>query len=155
MRARRRPQRIQWWAWIALLAVGLAAVAAGFGWAFVILVAMAWLSVTLYRLAAPGAAPRREPEPRRMLAQPRGNVDATLGAAPTALLCELWTQTGHDIRRTYLPSTICSYAELRQAILDELTRREPEGVRRWLEEQPDRRDIRSYLHDQQSWRGEV
>lgn len=145
---RGRPGRIRWWAWVVLIAVGLAAVAAGFGWFLVILVALAWLTVTLFRMAAPGAE-SSEPRPREMLAQPRGNIDATLGEAPIDLLCELWVQTGHDIRRTYLPSTVCSYAELRQAILDELTRRDPDGVRRWLEDRPDRRDLRSYLHNQQ------
>lgn len=149
MRVRGRPRGIRWWVWIVLLVVGLAAVAAGFGWFFVILVAMSWLTVFLYRKAAPAATGSAEPQPREMLAQPRRSVDTTLSSASTALLCELWSQTGQELRRTYLPSTVCSYAELRQAILDELTRREPDGVRRWLEDEPDRRDLRAYLHDHQ------
>lgn len=151
MRERGRPRGIRWWVWIVLLVVGLAAVAAGFGWFLVILVAMSWLTVFLYRKAAPAAAGSAEPQPqpREMLAQPRRSVDTTLSSASTALLCELWSQTGQELRRTYLPSTVCSYAELRQAILDELTRREPDGVRRWLEDEPDRRDLRAYLHDHQ------
>lgn len=60
-------------------------------------------------------------------------------------------QTGHDpLRRTYLPSTVCSYAELRQAILDELTRRDPDAVSRWLGDRPDQRDPRAYLQHHQS-----
>lgn len=149
MRVRRRPRRIQWWTWIVLLTIGLAAVAAGFGWFLVILVAMAWLTVVLYRKAAPAAAAPAEPQARALLAQPRRSVEAALGRVSTQLLCELWVQTGQELRRTYLPSTVCSYAELRQAILDELTRREPDGVRRWLEDEPDRRNLRSYLPDHQ------
>jgi hypothetical protein len=149
MRAHGRPRGIQWWTWIVFLAIGLAAVAAGFGWFLVIIVAMAWLTVVLYRKAASGAAAPAEPQARELLAQPQRGVEAALGRASTQLLCELWVQTGQELRRTYLPSTVCSYAGLRQAILDELTRREPDGVRRWLEDEPDRRNLRSYLPDHQ------
>lgn len=147
MRVGRRPGPIRWWVWVTLLTVGLAAVAAGFGWFLVILVLMAWLTAALIRKASPTAPV--PPAPREMLAQPRHSVDAALGHAPTSLLCELWAETSMELRRTYLPSTMCSYAELRQAILDELTRRNPDGVRRWLDDQPDQRDLRLYVLDRQ------
>jgi hypothetical protein len=62
----------------------------------------------------------------------------------------LWLQTGREMKRTNLPSTLSSYADLRHAILDDLTARDPDGVSRWLGDQPGRRDLRTYLRDHQA-----
>lgn len=151
MRRRGRTIRIRWWVWVSLLVAGLAAVAAGLGWLLVVLLAMSWFAVMMFNRAVPmvgrlhDEVGTEDPQPRALLAQPRNRLDAVLGDVPSSTLCRLWEQTSQDLRRTYLPSTVCSYAELRAAILDELTRRHPDGVRRWLGDQPYRRDLSSYL----------
>jgi hypothetical protein len=148
MRENGRSIRISWWVWVALLLVGLATGAAGIGWFVVVLVAISWLAVTLFNHATRAADEEPDsppPPPRDLLAQPRGRLDAALSDAPSTVLCQLWEETGRDLRRTYLPSTVCSYAALREAILDELSRRHPDAVRRWLDDQPDRRDLSAYL----------
>lgn len=151
MRGHGRSIHIRWWVWPALIMVALAATAVGIGWFPVVLVGMAWLAVTLFNQAAGAARPENAaaadaaPQPRELLAQPRTRLDATLSRAPSGALCQLWEQTSTDLRRTYLPSTVCSYAELREAILDELSKRHPDGVRRWLDDQPDSRELSAYL----------
>lgn len=152
MHDRGRTIRIRWWVWVTLLAVAFAVVAAGLGWFLVIMVTMSWLAVALFNRAIPVAEEEHDrqpvPQSRDLLAQPPSRLGAALRGTPSVALCQLWEQTGHDLRRTYLPSTLCAYAELRQAILDELTRRDPDGVQRWLHDQPDRRELSGYLHDQ-------
>jgi hypothetical protein len=154
MHARGRPRRIKWWAWVAMLAVGLAAAALGLGWFLVIAVAMTWATVTLF-----GHTPQihrgghREPghvDAQTLVARSPASARATISEASSEQLCNLWLETGQEIRRTCLPLTLCTYAELRQAILDELTARDPDGVSRWLGDQPERRDLRAYLHDHQA-----
>jgi hypothetical protein len=75
---------------------------------------------------------------------------AEIRSASSEQLCTLWLQIGREMKRAHLPSTLCSYADLRHAILDELTARDPDGVSRWLGDQPQRRDLRAYLHDHQA-----
>lgn len=148
MRGRGRSIHISWWVWVALIMVALTMAAIGIGWYVVILVGMSWLAVTLFNGAARAVDPAdaaAAPQPRELLAQPRNRLDAALSKAPSGVLCQLWEQTGTDLRRTYLPSTVCSYAELREAILDELSRRHPDAVRRWLDDQPDSRELSAYL----------
>lgn len=139
---------VAWWVWVVLMMAALAAAAVGVGWFLVVMVLMAWLAVTIFHRVAPAQSRHRAgsaPQPRELLAQPRTRLDAVLRDAPSGALCWLWEQTGADLRRTYLPSTVCSYAALREAILDELSRRHPDGVQRWLDDQPDRRELSGYL----------
>lgn len=72
-----------------------------------------------------------------------------LADVSTEALGELWAASGRELTATYLPSTVVAYAQLQQAVLDELTARDPNGVRRWLGDQPYRRGLRGYLQDQQ------
>ena len=145
MHARGRARRIKWWAWVSMLALGFIAAALGLGWFLVIAVSLIWGTVTLFNRTA--ASTPEDVDARTLLLQSRSGVRAAIASASSEQLCTLWHQTGQQMRHTYLPSTVCSYAELRQAILDELTARDPEGVSRWLGDQPDRRDLRAYMHD--------
>lgn len=143
MQERRRPNGHVWWVWPLLLFIGLVGLAAGFGWFLVIVVATSWLTVALYRRTRP-AMPRHA---REAVTRPASELEQALADASTEVLCQLWTQTGQELRTVYLPSTICSYATLRQVILDELTRRDPTGVSRWLHDAPDQYGPSRYLHD--------
>lgn len=143
MREHRRFSGLEWWVWPLFLFLGLVGLAAGFGWFLIVVVVAAWLTVALYRNTKP-AAPRHA---REAVTRPASELGEALADASTDRLCQLWAQTGQELRTVYLPSTICSYAALRQAILDELTRRDPSGVSRWLHDAPDRNGPSRYLHD--------
>lgn len=148
MHARRRTPRIKWWAWVTMLAIGFIAVALGLGWFLVVAVSLAWATVALLTRIAASSPSELETD---TLADTSQDIDGTdLRAASTEHLCALWQQTGQQMKHTYLPSTLCSYADLRQAILDELTVRDPDGVSRWLGDQPDRSDLRAYIDDHQA-----
>lgn|SRR5690606_27032018 len=144
MPAHRHPSRwLRWWMWPVSLLVGLIGLAVGFGWSLIVVVLTAWLTVTLYGRTRP-TMPRHA---REAVTRPASELEEALASAPTDVLCKLWTQTGQELRTVYLPSTICSYAALRQVILDELARRDPDGVSRWLQDAPDRIGPLRYLHD--------
>ena len=147
MHARRRSWRIKWWVWVAMLTAGLVAVALGLGWFLVVAVSMAWVAAAMFTRAAPTTPAVLDV--RTLVSEPHTAARAQIRSASSEELCTLWEQTGQEMKRTYLPSSLCSYADLRHAILDELTARDPDGVRRWLGDRPDRRDPRSYLHDRQ------
>ncbi len=148
MNARRRTWRIKWWAWVIMLAIGLAAVAAGLGWFLFIAVGLAWATVGLVACTRDQAPP--ELDAQELVSDSSNGARSAIRRASSEQLCTLWLQTGHEMKHAYLPTSVCSYAELRQAILDELMERDPDGVNRWLRDQPDRRDPRSYLRDHQS-----
>jgi len=148
MYARGRTRRIKPWAWITMLAIGLVAVALGLGWFLVITVGLAWATVALFTRTAVSTSTNLDA--RTLAAKSPTSARAEIRSASSEQLCTLWLQTGQEMKQTYLPSTLCSYADLRHAILDELTARDPDGVSRWLGDQPDRRDLRAYLHDHQA-----
>lgn len=143
MRGERPRFQVKWW-WVAMLGAGLLSVAAGLGIFLLTLVALAWLTATMLRLAAAGT----DPEPGTKLSSALAPITASqLSSASDERLCELWTQTSEELSRSYLPSTIASYADLRQSILDELFLRNPAGVQRWLEDRAEQRELLNYLHD--------
>jgi hypothetical protein len=148
MHARGRTRRIKWWAWVTMLAIGLVAVALGLGWFLVIAVSLAWATVTLFRRTA--SSTPTQLDARTLAVKSPTSARTEIRSASSEQLCALWVQTGRKMKHTYPPSTLCSYADLRHAILDELTARDPDGVSRWLGDQPDRRDLRAYLHDHQA-----
>ena len=148
MHARGRTRRIKWWAWFTMLAIGFVAVALGLGWFLVVAVSLTWATVALFTRTASRTPP--ELEARTLAATSPTSARAEIRSASSEQLCTLWLQTGQEMKHTYLPSALCSYADLRHAILDELTARDPDGVSRWLGDQPDRRDLRAYLHDHQA-----
>ena len=148
MHARGRTRRIRPWAWITMLAIGLVAVALGLGWFLVIAVGLAWATVALFTRTASSTSTNLDA--RTLAANSPTSARAEISSASSEQLCTLWLQTGQEMKQTYLPSALCSYADLRHAILDELTARDPDGVSRWLGDQPDRRDLRAYLHDKQA-----
>ena len=131
-----------------MLAIGLVAVALGLGWILVITVGLAWATVALFTRTASSTS--THPDARTLAAKLPASARAEIRSASSEQLCTLWLQTGQEMKQTYLPSTLCSYADLRHAILDELTARNPDGVSRWLGDQPDRRDLRAYLDDRQA-----
>ena len=148
MHVRGQPRRIKWWAWVTMLVIGLVAVALGLGWFLVIAVSMMWVTATLFTRTA--SSTPTELDAKALIADSHTNALAVVRSASSEQLCRLWLQTGQEMKHTYLPSTLSSYADLRHAILDELTSRDPEGVSRWLGDRPDRRDLRAYLHDRQA-----
>ncbi|HEX6326491.1 MAG TPA: hypothetical protein VFZ72_07955 [Jiangellaceae bacterium] len=131
-----------------MLAIGLVAVALGLGWFLVTAVGLAWATVALFTRRASSTSTNLDA--RTLAANSPTSARAEIRSASSEQLCTLWLQTGQEMKQTYLPSTLCSYADLRHAILDELTARDPDGVSRWLGDQPDRRDLRAYLHDKQA-----
>lgn len=58
--------------------------------------------------------------------------DARTQDLDTAELCHLWRVTFWMVRDLRAPTRTLRVVELREAILDELERRHPEGVGRWL-----------------------
>lgn len=139
----RMPRRLVWVLWIPVVALASVALVVWLGWFVTVFFTLAGAGATLLR--------------RRDRQRPRGNtagvlvnqsahsVQASLARASNDELCELWEQSVREIRRAYLPSTVSSYAGLRAMLLDELIRRDPRGVQRWLAGEPDRRDPRVYL----------
>ena len=130
-----------------MVTAGLGAVALGLGWFLVVAVSMTWVVVTLFTHMAPTTP--TELDARTLVTTSRTSARVQIHRASSEQLCALWVQAGQEMKRTYLPASLCSYVDLRHAILDELTARDPDGVRRWLGDRPDRRDLRSYLHDRQ------
>jgi len=148
MHARRRTRSTKWWAWVAMLAVGLVAVALGLGWFLVIAVSLTWATVALFTRTASGTP--AELDAKTLAAESPTSAREIIRSVSSEQLCTLWLQTGREMKRTHLPSTLCAYAALRHAVLDELTARDPNGVTRWLGDRPERRDLRAYLHDHQA-----
>jgi hypothetical protein len=131
-----------------MLAIGFVAVALGLGWFLVITLSLTWATVAMFTRTA-STSPTGLDAKTLASESPLG-ARAEIRSASSEQLCTLWLQTGREMKRAHLPSTLCSYADLRHAILDELTARDPDGVSRWLGDQPQRRDLRAYLHDHQA-----
>ena len=148
MHARGRTRRNKWWAWVTMLAIGLVAVALGLGWFLVIAVGLTWATVALFTRTASSTPTGLDA--KTLAAESPTSARAEIRSASSEQLCMLWLQTGREMKRTNLPSTLSSYADLRHAILDELTARDPDAVSRWLGDQPGRRDLRTYLRDHQA-----
>ena len=53
---------------------------------------------------------------------------------PTTTLLDRWRATGAVLRSTNDPGERCLAAEVRGVLLDEMARRDPDGVARWLTE---------------------
>lgn len=145
MHARRRTRSTKWWAWVTMLAIGFVAVALGLGWFLVIAVSLTWATVAVFTRTASTSPTALDA--KTLASESPLSARVELRSASSEQLCTLWLQTGREMKRTHLPSTLCSYADLRHAILDELTARDPDGVSRWLGDQPQRRELRAYLHD--------
>ena len=102
--------------------------AAPLGGAAVLGVSLAVLGLVVVRHARPAPAPVRLPD--------RPAQAAGISGRPTPDLCRLWTDTGTEIARATTPDRVARLLEVREAVLEELERRDPEGVRRWLDSAP-------------------
>ncbi|NED99978.1 hypothetical protein [Phytoactinopolyspora halotolerans] len=150
----RRLASVPWWAWMPLLVVGFAIMVIGAGWFPLFAIALGWALVTLLRRWPP------EAENADTSASPDGGVDVNVNVMTgqrqettetmvarmsDEQLYALWAQTSQDLRHKYLPASILSHAQLREALLEEMTRRHPDVIGRWLADRPDQRDPRTYL----------
>jgi hypothetical protein len=68
---------------------------------------------------------------KRGRAQP--DADSGVERMTTLGLCQAWVSTGDQLRRSLAPDTHLRLATARQLYLDELERRDPDGVSAWLE----------------------
>lgn len=130
----------------AVVAVALAVLVAALGvrgWLVGLTVAVAWL--LLRRVAD-----RRTPE-----AASRPAAVSPLENRSTADLVSGWVASHQLLRSASSPATVAYIAALRQTYLDELERRDPDGVRRWLDTYPDAAsDPRAFIADRRrgaSW----
>jgi hypothetical protein len=159
-------------AWSALLALGTAG--------FLALCDLAWLPVILLvatglwpahwvrrgeateqpaadpsSLRAPGPATRRRAE---QLAHPAGRDPLRVRSMSTDQLCRAWADSRVPLKLSDHPEQVERMARLREAILDELEARDPQGVARWLSDLGDGRRVDAsplpYLsgRDRTSWR---
>ncbi|AYY14028.1 hypothetical protein EF847_16290 [Actinobacteria bacterium YIM 96077] len=135
-------KRVPWWAWTPLLAVGVIVTTIGFGWFPIFAVCIGWLVARLMRIMPEGTNLESVNE---IAGQPREVVEEAVSRTSNEQLGELWQQTGEQLRRSYLPASIASLACVRQALLDEMQRRDPEAFDRWLAGRPDQLDPRAYL----------
>jgi hypothetical protein len=147
--------RMTTWLWIGLAILALLAYAAGVGFSILILFLLGWLAVTMIRLRlradqtddAAGLGTEPSPTATGSAIKPDAITEAAVAYSSTVTLCDLWIRSHEAINHAYLPSSIESYANLRAAILDELTRRDPEGVERWLNDQPVAHNPHLYLRE--------
>jgi hypothetical protein len=64
------------------------------------------------------------------------SVEEQLAGRSTAELCRVWADTGAEIARATRPDLVARLLQVREAVLAELERRDPSGVRRWLDTNP-------------------
>jgi hypothetical protein len=62
----------------------------------------------------------------------RPGVDHGVERMTTAALCQAWVDTGDQLRTRLAPDVCLRLATARQLYLDELERRDPDGVSAWL-----------------------
>lgn len=137
------PRRLGWGLWAPLVVLTAAALVVWLGWFGTVFFTLAAAAAVLLRRH--NSQHRKTTTAGVLVNQSAHTVRTTLTRASNDELCELWDQSVKEIRRAYLPSTVTSYADLRGMLLDELIRRDPLGVQRWLAEQPDQRGPRVYL----------
>ncbi len=114
----------------------------GIGWFPFFAIVIGWLVATLLRrwpLEPEGS------EVNETAGQRQETTESAIAGMPDEELYELWAQTSQDLRHKYLPASILSHAQLRELLLDEMTRRHPEVIDRWLADRPDQLDPRGYL----------
>lgn len=92
-------------------------------------------------------APARDPQVR-LPAADEDAVRELLRALPLDLLCAEWVATGRGLSAGRPGGRSSTAAHLRELLLDELERRDPAGVARWLHDAPDAPPDR-YLRDDQ------
>jgi hypothetical protein len=64
------------------------------------------------------------------------SVEEHLAGRSTAELCRVWADTGAEIGHATRPDLVARLLQVREAVLAELERRDPSGVRRWLDTNP-------------------
>jgi hypothetical protein len=76
-------------------------------------------------------------------------VEEHLAGRSTADLCRVWADTGAEIGCATRPDVVARLLQVREAVLAELERRDPSGVRRWLDTSPvATSNPRSYVREQ-------
>jgi hypothetical protein len=127
---------------VPLLAPAVLFLTVTLGWFPLFAGLIGWLVMRLVR-----QSPRRftAPNVSVLAGQPDDVVEPVLYRASNAELCQLWEQSSRAVRSAYLPASISSHVRLRQALLEEMERRDPEAVDRWLSDRPDQLDPRTYI----------
>lgn len=82
--------------------------------------------------ATPAPAALAGPVPGPVPEVRPGPLDAALGSLSDVELCHLWRRTFWQLRAQDTPDGLVELVALRQACLDELTRRNPAAVHAWL-----------------------
>jgi hypothetical protein len=137
---------ISWWVWTTMLGVAMLMLVLGLGWFPLFATITAWLLAILLRDEECSAAEPHDTVDVTVLAgAPPQLMQSAVARASNEQLCEMWQRSGAELRRAYLPATITAHAGFRQVVLDEMQRRDPEAVDRWLADRPDQRDPRTYL----------
>lgn len=135
-------QRIPWWAWVLGLVPVVFVLLVTLGWFPVLAGLIGWLLMKVVRMQPTEAESVGVGE---IVGQPPDIVWSVVSKVSNEQLCEFWTQSSRELRRAYLPASISSYACLRQALLEEMERRDAEAVDRWLADGADQHDPRGYL----------
>ncbi|NDL56804.1 hypothetical protein [Phytoactinopolyspora mesophila] len=136
--------RVPWWVWVPLLAPLALVFTVMLGWFPVVAGLIGWLVVRLLR-----QQPRRlsTPQVNELAGQPAEVIEPILHTMSNEDLCRLWENSSRAVRSAYLPASISSHVRLRQALLDEMERRDPEAMDRWLADRPDQSDPRTYIDE--------
>lgn len=146
----RRPggrHELRWWCLVAgasaSAALSLAVAAAVSSWLAVAAVASLALTAPpararLSALSGAGAAPPHHSDAAASVSASTGAASEATPAGSwvadvdTSQLCHLWRATFWTVRDLHDPERALHVVELRQAVLDELERRHPDEVDRWL-----------------------
>lgn len=85
--------------------------------------------------------------------QPESWRAAVIGSRNNMALCAMWERSGRAMRPTPFVSTLNRYAQLRGQLLDELERRDPAVLGRFLD-RPNTVTLRRYLSERAHARGD-
>lgn len=108
--------------------------AAGIGGSMVLIATAAVVALVVLRHVRPTEAADVRPSGASRL---RGrSVEEQLAGRSTAELCRVWADTGAEIGHATCPDLMARLLQVREAVLAELERRDPSGVRRWLDTNP-------------------
>lgn len=137
-----RLKRAPWWVWLPILVPVTILLTVVLGWFPLIVGIIGWL---VARLVRQQSWPLDATDSTELNGQPPEVIKSVVADTSDDELCELWMRSTQELRQAYLPATISSNARLRQALLEEMERRHPEAVDRWLADRPDQLDPRRYL----------
>lgn len=110
--------------------------AAGIGGSIVLVASAAVVALVVLRHVRPTEAATDVVRPAGASRLRGRSVEEQLAERSTAELCRVWADTGAEIARATRPDLVARLLRVREAVLAELERRDPSGVRRWLDTNP-------------------